>query len=397
LPVGMWHTLASDRGILHALPLLACALAAALRVAAHHETRWHGIFSLLLFLAVLTTSCATRWWAGGATLPGRFLLVVTPVLMACLARALTDAGPAFRALALYLGTYPVVLFVAQLTVLRFFGRRFHVLYFLEQYHPWFERMPRFFYDPYREMSLWPALALYTAAILLVFRPRWPRRWSYAVLGLMAACFAWRVEVPGPAAFEDRMRHMALRASRRPVQRGAWVVMRRSAAAVPLLAYSDVFAPMRAVYFKSLTSRDLGRAVVENWISTPHLEVNDWAGRDYRWATLVRPFRARAGWRVCVVDADVGDGSDVELVIREGGIVHVARRYAAGASTREAFRFEALGRGYVTISARFVDGDGELRVRRIAFTAYDPRLLRCARLTLDLPEERAPAPDPPPAG
>lgn len=382
LPAGLWHSLASERGILLAFPVFACALAATVTGVFRSDSRWPAIYGLLVFLSVWLTSCGTIWFTGGACLPGRFLLVTTPILMAFLGWGLDKASSAFRGLVYFLSLVPVGLFVAQLARLPHFGKSFATPYTIEKVHPLFDEMARFFYDPYATLEIWPALGLYAAAGLLIWLPKLSRPVTGIVLVALAIMFASAARfIEGEASaplFNPRMTAKALEEIK--LNKSKILVWGDPREEANLLAYSDRFWNDTAHQIKSVTSRDLGGLVVTNWISSPHLPVNDWEGRDYRWATIAPPFPAGKGRRAVLLDAHIEGPGSASLAIREGGLTHIERTYPPDSRIREVFDLAVNGLGDLYVLVRVQDGD--FINHRTSTSLFSSNLLKKAKLDLD---------------
>ncbi len=402
---GMWHTLASNRGILYMLPLFACALAACVRLAGQRHTRFFALYAGLLFLSVFLTSCATVWFTAGSTLPGRFLLVIIPVLMAGLARALGSVNAGFRILTCFTGCVPIAFLLAQLTVLERFGRSFPNLYLIEQTHPFFTGLFRFYYDPYQTWSLWPALALYLAAGVLLLRPAISRIGQVLTLVLLMAVYAGFAHAPGTDATPDygttawhqQISQVARVLDHRPIEHalilgpgprsreltGSQQDMPRS-----FFNYSNRFAHTRPGKIKSVTSKDLGEPVDGIWISLPYLYENDWEDRPYRWATLVTPFLTGTGLRAFYIEARLEGDTGAVIAIREGRITHHVKTYPPGATIADVFRFKASNKGDIYLLVRFTgEKHGTFTTERIAYTAIIDDLQRATGLTLEAPAKQ----------
>lgn len=168
-PLGVWHTLGSSIGILATLPLFAWLLAAAcLLVARDQEHRRCALMALTMFFSVLLL-CATRWFEIGASAPGRYLVVVAPLLLPCAAIALRTARPPARAWFLLLGLVSCAQFGLMLLRLPRYGKSFvRTTDAMEVVYPVFQGL----FHPLRDPagSAWHpfALLLYFGTALLLF-------------------------------------------------------------------------------------------------------------------------------------------------------------------------------------------------------------------------------------
>lgn len=175
-PLGVWHTLGSNIGILATLPLFAWLLAAAsLLIARDQEHRRYAIMALSMVLGMLLF-CATRWYVIGASTPGRYLVLVAPLLLPCAAIALRTARPPARAWFLLLGLVSCAQFALMLLRLPRYGKSFvRTTDAMEVVYPVFQGL----FHPLRDPagSAWHpfALLLYFGTALLLFglRPNRP--------------------------------------------------------------------------------------------------------------------------------------------------------------------------------------------------------------------------------
>lgn len=381
---GAWHAIASERGILVSIPMLACAIAASItawRTLPDRPSAWEPF---ALFALVLFTACATPWFTGGNTLPGRYLLVTTPILTACLARTLTSSGWGFRALSLYLGIIPVGVFLALLPLLPHVRRHFSAGYYALHHHALIERLPIFFYDPYAEVALRPAIFIYGGALLLAV---WSRRATRSSLLLVAgiliavAAHAHLPEArkpPAPGALAEQLK--------RVINQGGYAVSAFGARAnpIPLFEHSDLLHGRTERWIRGVTQDTVAPDRV-GYVSTDNVELNDWAGRPYRWATLVTPFRAGRGDMAILIHADASESTAVEIALREGRDTLLEQRYEKGSSIREVFRVRTTDKGDLYILARLDGAAGALHIHRISISPFDRALLRKARLHVDPPE------------
>jgi hypothetical protein len=378
-PIGLWHALASSRGILYAFPVFACALAACIVLL---TTRRHGLypaFALLCFLSIYLTSCSTPY-TGGSSLSGRHFVVVVPILMAGLACVLPGAGPGFRALACYLGLLSVCALVEELTVLERFFKSFNDPLRLDVAHPMFRGLLRPLYNRYETLELLPAALLYPLALVLGVVPRLPRAVQTAGLTALAA-----VTIAcglGPAL-----------ARRQPCSPGrtAWLLEQqdlqrchvntegRTAKARSLMQFSNRLYGEEPRILTTERSGDVHEGL---YISAPRLPVNDWAGRGYRWATLAEPFSTGKGTRALHLVGELTGDIAIELAIREGSHTRITRAYAPGSRIDDTLIFDAEDTGHLYILARISDGsNGTFICRPMQYSPVSRKLLTAANLVL----------------
>jgi hypothetical protein len=380
-PAGMWHTLASQRGILFALPMFACMLAASVYRLGVSGPKWPRIEPLSLLLAVLVTSCATPWFTGGASLPGRFLLVVTPVLAANMAYILSTSGPGYRLLTVYLGLVPIAVFTGMLPLLEKVGRSFPSTHLLLYLHGLFDRMPVLFYDPYEATKLLPALIIYLAAfILLMFKKSFRHASTvFAICTLFILAGFADLQTPTPAT----PRHTALLFEAANAKGYSIAVATgKREPTVSLLEYSDRFADAGTNHIKSITSKKLHEPVVDGWISEPWLDANDWEGRNIRWVTLVPPFTPGRGYSLLSIRGENTGESAVEIVVREGATIHYQSIWNMGEKIDFRHTLQTRNRGDLYILSRFLENRGELTIGRVSFSSFQNDAIKSANISLD---------------
>jgi hypothetical protein len=123
-PLGMWHIVASRSGLLHVLPLFAWLIAAAVLGPWRSGRRLRASVPPVFLATVLATSAATPFYHGGASLPGRFLLVVVPLLVAPAAVAFGSATRLARVWLVFLGLVSCAQFALLLARLPAIGNGF---------------------------------------------------------------------------------------------------------------------------------------------------------------------------------------------------------------------------------------------------------------------------------
>jgi len=395
LPAGLWHSLASDRGILISFPLFACAIAASLKGLADRETRNPAMYALLLFLSVWMTSCGTIWFTGGACLPGRYLLVTVPVLMPFLGRSLDLASSSFRGLCYFLAIVPFGMFIGQLARLSHAGKSFASPYILEYIHPLFQGLAHFFYTPVGVIEIWPAAGLFLAALFLVFLPLRFKQTGWITVAGLIILFGVFTRFPAKAGHQPLYDPLKTAKTLENIKLNeCWIVVQGDRKnTLSLFAHSDRFWGAPAHPVKSVTSQDLGTLAVTNWISAPHLPVNDWQGREYRWATIVPPFPAGKGQRAVLIDAEAKGPGGATIAIREGNITHVEREFPADSRIVEVFDVAVRGQGDLYLLVRLAGGD--FINHRTAVSPFTTDLLKRAGIDLSASNATPPYREPEP--
>lgn len=179
-PFGMVEILIGSKSVTYIFPLFAFLLTSTLYVLIHDsKNRFTALATLLLVSAVLVTSCATCWWDGGATMPGRFLLVVAPLLVPFGALVYERATIIVRCFCMFLGLISCVSFVLILLNLSLVGNyftdpQFALSWFLPLY---FKGLYNFFLTPFN----WYGLVFYCIVLLLIFSSSRDWKWFHSGL------------------------------------------------------------------------------------------------------------------------------------------------------------------------------------------------------------------------
>lgn len=391
-PAGLWHALASSRGILYMFPLFAFAFAALfLALFRKKGCRLPAFYAILLFASVWLSSCATVWFTGGACLPGRFLLATLLPMLAVTAVILRKAPPAFLRGVLIAGMYSVCIFVAMLSVLPAFGKSFGTPHNLEIIHPFYSVMTRFLYDPYAIMAVFPAIAIYLGALLLLALPG--KHTVLTAIGstLMLLALALTAEYTDRQAPSPR-KHAALLDGFRLHGKHVVLVPRSNPQRIPrpVEEVIDRFHDIIPTEIKHVTTRDLGVRVDEKWISLPYIEINDWDQRPYHWATIVPPFPAGKGFSYVAIRGELQGSAIAHLAIREGATTHVEKELPPGEPLHAIFAFETRGRGDVYVLLRFEEGDGQFLNHATHAGRFPQSLVEKGLIHLE-----SPPPPPPP--
>lgn len=379
-PQGMWLVIASDRGLLATLPMFAGLLAAAVWILLRDPgRRAASVIALVLLAAVLAFSCATEFFEGGACLPGRYLLVVAPLFVPLLARALGGFPAAARWWILFLGLVPVFDFALLLARLPEFGKAFSSPHECigAIYDVFAGLMHVFWRSDGPMLHPFPILLLAGTLLLPFLKPDWrlaSRAVPLAMLcGSALACLGHdrrQGPRPNPAAVAHQLERAGTNLAGSRIQAWGDVSPRN------LFELSDRFrgdeggAP-------DVTTRDLGAAVPGGVVSQPRLEVNDWNHRDYRWVTLTKPFAARPGSHAFRLQGRVSGEADLVWAVREGtGTLVEAKLERDQAGRVEGVAsLTCTGKGKVHLLVRLEGGEGRLDDVRLSWTRYSEELLK----------------------
>jgi hypothetical protein len=383
-PAGMWHILASNRGILQAFPVFAAVLPAVVYLAVRRSSQPFAAFSLLYFLSVFMTSCSTVWFTGGSCVPGRFILVTLPLLIVVLALVFPRSGTGFRAIVWYAGWLSLFMIIIELLVLPDLGKSFTNVMIVDVAHPLLRGLARISYNPYHGARLMPGIAIYGAATALLLLPKLNRLVQGLIIIFIVVSIFESATFPNVA--DRRYDPQRVAPILEEKLSDSSLVLAKGDMREPLVLtdFSDRFVVKDRLSMDSITTLDLGERTKERAISLPHVAVNDWGGRDYRWATLTTPFRAGHGSRVFVLDAELRGDVSAELIIREGAHNRVVRNYKPGERIKDALPFKAEDAGDVYLLVRLYGGGGEFFCHRLGYSVYSENLLRKANIVLSLP-------------
>jgi hypothetical protein len=368
-PIFAWHTLASNRSILFSTPLFACALPAALCLLFRRNHWRYGLTATLVFLAIFLTWGSCSWYHCGASLPGRYVAVTVPLLIAALAVVLPEAKGTFRWLVFYFGLFSITMFLTELIALPHLRYNFPFPYDVDIVHPLFDRLLRLFYDPSGRVDWWPALVLYNGIALLLLRPAWPR-WAH--LGIMALiAFVYAIHLPPMPKTSSQQPERAILGPTCPI-----TVCGDTQSACSLWQGR----PPHRWKTPVITTRDPGTNAPRTLIRYDQLAQNDWKQRGFRWAALAEPLPPTKGWRVIGLAAQLNGDAAAEFVIREGAQTLASKKFPPHTAVREVFSFPTEKRDPLQFLVR-LEGEGTWQAGVLAISAFDPALMRKANLTL----------------
>jgi hypothetical protein len=357
-PLGIWYAIAHQQGLLSVLPLAAGMIGASLWILLRDPPNRRGAATAMLLTAiVLATASGTEHWRGGATYPGRFLLVVIPLFVPCLARALGKASPVARWWAIFLGLIPCLQFLLVLAGLPEMGDLNLIFDHLNGLMEYVAANDNRALRPF-------ALVLLLGTGLLFFVEAGRTRLALALTAAMvvvAAAFGDVALGPRVQKFREAFnaRRLAQLGSR---LEGASILSRGDAPIIDLFDVSDRFRRERFPGGIDQTSAPAAS--------------NDWAGRGFRWVTLAEPFEAGAGWRACRLTGRLASGTTAQWAVREGSDTLYEGPLAAGPDGAFAVTVKVLcrNRGRVVIALRFEDDRGILQNPAVAWTPYSQALL-----------------------
>jgi hypothetical protein len=320
LPLGLWHSLASSRGIGVFFPIFLLALTTlpfSLLTRNHSRDIW---IPLLAFSSVYFTSCATVWFTGGSCLPGRFLLVVSPIVLAYFAGTLPKLPPAFQQLSAYCGLYGAGFTVIMLPWLPSMGKSFSNPFKIDLIHPMLLELCKPLYDPMFATRLFPVFGLLILAGVLILLPRAYKKPAAAACLVFALLY---FSYPSLFPFQDGLNarnssplDIAGKLRATSLQQAKLLPRHHQQTPSDIFAFSNWFYENRRLS-RGATLQDLGMRVQAGMISLPRIEENDWQGRNRKWATLTAPFQENPGTVALGIQGRLTGNAHGELVIREG--------------------------------------------------------------------------------
>lgn len=393
-PLGMWGIIADTRGLVSILPLLVWLMAALVAWVFLQRRRLIALAIPATFLACILTTCSVTAFRGGACVPGRYIVVVVPLLVPCAAYLIDRTNAVARWWFLFLSMVSVALLVIALPLFAPMGRKFvwpvpaiqaTEPLLVGMYHPHSSFMhvtsPREFWSV--------TTYVITAVLLTVVAMVIPRRLKwFAVPALLVICVAGcvvhvsrpsivRASVYGPvqlSKYLGRIRRSDLRLAAdvsEPVN--LYDVSKRE--------FKDFRYAQAAV---GVTTRDLGRPVTGRMISQPRVEKNDWKNRDLRWATLTRPFSPIRGDQILHIEGRMEGDAELLLTVKEGGKI----RYEGSLPVDDdgnimanvAFRCSGFA-GHLYILVHLAEGEGTFHLDEFYWSPFSESIANSPFITV----------------
>ena len=392
-PSGAWAVLADSRGVTSIFPLfmwLAGAWIALLFT--HRDKRWFALGLGATFIACLLTSATNASYTGGSSIPGRYALVVVPLLIPAAALMLDRASPLARWWFVFLGLMSPAILIVVLVRLSEIGRGFVRPVQAATDHPLLQGLfairTTFLEGPPQHVwvtSFYVAAGILTVVWLLIQQKRRTTE-SYAAIALVvfAGIVACRVGPPA-VAMPYNPSSVAAELNKLDLDRAMVISRNSSSRPEPLLQVSrvvfrDTQNPERRT---RITSRDLGLRRVGALISQPRLEPNDWAGRGFRWTTLTAPFSPKRGLTLIHIEGRIEGTATVVFALREGGhTLFEGPLKLENGKVEGNFGVHLKGKsGHLYLLARLDEGVGEFFLDDLSWSPYSDRLLRMANLQL----------------
>ncbi len=393
-PLGMWGIIAETRGLVSILPLLVWLMAAFVVWVFLQRKRLIALAIPATFLTCIFTSCSVTAFRGGACVPGRYILVVVPLLIPCAAYVLERTNAVARWWFLFLSTASVALLVVALPLFESMGRKFVLPVSALQatepllvgmYHPHSSFMH--ITHPWEFWSV--TLYVITAILSTVLATVIPRRHrGYAVPALLIVCCA------GCVVHASRPKHSRAPAYGR-VQLSEYLGRIRRG---DLRLAADVSEPINLYdisryEFKDfkyaqaevgVTTQDLGTRVKGRMISQPRLDRNDWQGRVLCWATLTRPFPPIRGDQILHIEGRLEGDAKLLLAVKEGGKIRYECPLPVDTDGKVmadvAFRCSGFA-GHLYILAHLSEGEGTFHLDEFYWSPFSDSILNSPAITI----------------
>ena len=384
MPIGMWHVISSDRSISAIFPVFAWMLSALLwKTFKHNEIRTFSIISGILFSTVLLTACSTRWWHGGASLPGRFLVITIPFFIGLTANSYDKSDRITRWWLIFLGLISCFQFLIVLVLLPKLNKGFAGT--LEHFGIVASLIDGLTvpFENYQEIWTQPFFIILITGTLSLFFMSKTRRITkiFIIICIFTAAITsgfnknTRLNITRVKDFSSKLSKIKLENAR--IQ--SW----RSGNPLAIFTFSNLFEGNEIA---SITTENTGSVVKGTLVSQPLLEINDWQQRGYRWTTIQKPFYTGSGKRLFRLQGHYkGNGCPV-LCVREGSstLFEVKLNPKQSGMIDESFLFNCYGSGDVYLLMRLENGKGFFKGKNIAWTPYIKTFKE--KLGLNIPEE-----------
>lgn len=394
---GAWAALADTRGLLHVLPVFAwLVLAQFVLLRSPGPSRWYAMAVVAILMAGLMTSSTNAYFRGGATLPGRFLLVTVPLLLPGAVLVFERSGPAARLWFLFLALFSVALTILVIATLHDLGPNFkYPTGNIPEVVPVLRGLlnPHCYYAvPGKTPGVCGATTLYVLLLfgftaLLLFTRKLSHASAVAgflVVATSAAIAHFRVASHHRPYPPDPPRKVATVLSSLNLE-SIRVPRAYSPETTPLGEMADRFREATHTgNLVSVTTADSMEHSSWTMMYQPEVEVNDWAGRPFRWCTLFRPFTAGKGWRYFELKGRVeGDVTPV-LAIRQGSatLLETELGVETDGAVQAALRVECpKERGHLYILLRLTGGTGTFWNESMHWIPFSERLLEQGHFSL----------------
>lgn len=386
-PLGPWHVLASNAGVLHPLPLFAWLLAASILAAIlDRKRRMMSCHVLASLGAVLITSCTTTWYTGGASLSGRFLFAVVPLTLGPAALMFDRAGERARRWFVFLGLISCAQFLVILVRLPIVGKFFTSP--LDNLRTAIGPLDGLL-QPFRapDQSVWHpfALVLFASTSLLMLpasccglSPRGRRLADLMLICLVAAAAVLCSAPPFAGRFRTNPVRNAQKLSGLDVEKGL-IRFVSSTNSIPLFSISNLFADYRPPSGLTLTIDEPPAAGMRK----PLLVPNDWSGQPLVWSNIVPEFAAGRGLRLCRVRALIEGEARAIFAIREGKqiLIEEAVEPTDEGMLVRCWKLRCTGQGLINLLVRLEGARGNMKIQSLEWSPIIEPLVDSGLLVL----------------
>ena len=393
-PQGMWYIVFGWRSIIYMIPIFALLAAClAWTTVSDRDRRSYGLMVIVIFLTVLITSCSCRWWHGGSSPFGRYLLVVAPLFFPFGALAYKKLSLSAQWLALFLGLISCAFFMLLLVNIgelhnHFIDPRGN----LARIIPVFSGLANPFY------ASWFGPFFYFLCFLIVF---W-RRSPVAVQVILVFVLLGTVVTVYEPENISRGRHLGFVDKRRNTLVLENVDLRRAAIRTRFESarkyrVGDIFLnrlkPFNQTNIAQVTTEKLATVKVGMRLSQPLIPTNDWQGRKIAWATVIPPFRfGGPGERLFCVQGHAQGAIKTVLAVAELApdkghsaletIVPVTKENIC-----HCYSFPVKGIGKTHLLVHISSGKGTLHFTKLWWYPVGGDFLRATGLTTPCPLSR----------
>ena len=398
---GMYRVLFSWRSISTTLPLFPIMLAATIWCAVKDKQYRNIAFAVLaIFLSVLTTSCANPYWAGGSVMPGRFLLIATPLLLPFAVRLYQNSGKPIQWFILFLGMTGCLLMFLNLGYLHDIKKDFaRPLFVLPFYRPLLSGLTNFFYAPHDIFGLLLQLII----LILLFLPLTMQ--SLQMLLLLSICVGyfwsmkyWALPVDGLYRMKG-LRQMRPKILHKIKNRNTAALKKLPPFKTPTILLSangknisieditnNLLASYTSTTIASITNQEPKADAPKNILVENELPVNDWRQRGYRWGTLIAPFNDDAGGRTMCIQARRAGTAEVELAVVEldpsssHTVLETTLDFDESDSFSGCFSLDLSGIGRIHLVARIKQGSGTFLPQSLSWFPVNGAFMKKAGLS-----------------
>jgi len=390
-PLAMFTYIGGSRGLVTVLPIISCSLWVVIwSIVFDRENREFSLMVLLIFLAILVTSCSSSSFYDGAAMPGRMMLVGVPLSIPLLARFFDRASPVNRWFFLFLSVIPVLTFFLLLLYLPDVKRDFAMPY---KVLPVVAPFLRSLSNPFASHGALLAGLLFVGSFVLIFSQQKRTRLHVLIIFFLflAACYSLK-PVPLQAILSEPMKQENSRIVS-TIDLGKakiWATGKET----PQRSVYELFANALEMYTvdntpvastMELSEKQDGRVVLQN-----ALEANDWKGRIYKWVTMAPPFSVSESASFFCLGVEKGGTSHVDVAAvelspsRSNPLLEKEISFGVDGYARQCYALEPQGVGKVYLAVRLSGEPGYLRIHALHWLPLDARLLDTFHLSLPYP-------------